>query len=274
MAQQLPAKVDTLEELPEALHEYYEQAEGGHFVLSIDGIPAQAQKKVSEFRDNNIQLSNQLKEFEERIKIFEGIDPDKAREAMDRLRAIEEKEMIEKGDVESLVHQKLEEERRNYAKQIENLRKSKEEIETQARSYRTQLANTVIENKVLQAVQEVATPHNTAIQDILSRAKSQWRLGEEGELYAVDESGSRIYNKAGDEPISPHEWAKNLATSASHLFQSSQGTGSFGSMKTSALRGKNNPWSPEGFNLTEQSRMFTSNRELAKKMASEYGVSL
>ena len=45
-------------------------------------------------------------------------------------------------------------------------------------------------------------------------------------------------------------------------------------MKTSALRGKNNPWSPEGFNLTEQSKMFTSNRELAKKMASEYGVSL
>jgi len=271
MAQQLPAKIENLEELPENLHDFYEEIEGGGYVLAIDGVPPSAQKKVAEFRDNNIALSNQVKEFEERMKIFEGIDPEKAREAMDRLRAIEEKEMIDKGDVDSLVAGKLEEERRNYSKQLEALRKSKEEIEVQSRSYRNQLANTVIENRILQAVQEVATPHQTAMQDILSRAKSQWRLGDEGDLYAVDESGSRIYNKAGDEGISPTEWAKNLVQSANHLFQSSQGTGSLGSQQKSAIRGKNNPWSPEAFNVTEQSRMYRQNRELARKMASEYG---
>lgn len=274
MAQPLPAKVETLEEIPEALQQYYEQAEGGQFILSIDGLPPSAQKKVSEFRDNNINLSNQIKDFEERMKIFEGIDPEKAREAMDRLRAIEEKEMIEKGDVESLVHQKLEEERRNYAKQLEALRKTKDELEAESRRYKQQLANTIIENKVMQAVQEVATPHQSAMQDILSRAKSQWRLDDDGELYAVDETGSRIFNKSGDEPISTHEWSKNLATQASHLFQSSQGTGSFGSSQKSNIRGKNNPWSPEAYNLTEQSKLFQTNRELAKKMAAEYGVSV
>jgi len=274
MAQQLPVKLDTLDNIPEALHEYYEQTEGGGFVLAVDGIPPSAQKKVAEFRDNNISLTNQLKEFEEKIKIFEGIDPDKAREALDRLRAIEEKEMIEAGDVESLVHQKLEEERRNYSKQMEALRKSKDELEQQSRHYKTQLANTVIENKVMQAVQEVATPHQSAMQDILSRAKSQWRLNDDGELYAVDESGSRIYNKSGDEPISTHEWAKNLTTQASHLFQSSQGTGSSGSFQKSNIRGKNNPWSPEAFNVTEQSKLFRTNKDLAKKMAAEYGVSI
>lgn len=274
MANQLPARVESLEELPESIHEYYEETEGGQFVLAIDGVPPQAQKKVAEFRDNNIQLSNQIKEMEERIKIYEGIDPEKAREALDRLRAIEEKEMIDKGDVESLVHQKLEEERRNYSKQLEALRKSKEEIEQQSRNYKTQLANTVIENRVMQAVQEVATPHQTALQDIISRAKAQWRLGDDGEIYAVDESGSRIYNKSGDEPISPHEWSKNLAQNASHLFQNSQGTGSFGSINKSNIRGKNNPWSPENFNLTEQSKIYKQNKELAKKMAHEYGHNL
>jgi hypothetical protein len=274
MANQLPAKVDTLEELPEAIHEYYEETEGGTFVLAIDGVPPQAQKKVAEFRDNNIQLSNQIKDMEERMKTYDGLDPDKAREALDRLRAMEEKEMIEKGDVESLVHQKLEEERRNYAKQIEQLRKSKDEIEQQSKTYRTQLANTVIENRVMQAVQEVATPHQTALTDILSRAKSQWRLGDDGELYAVDESGSRIYNKAGDEPISTHEWSKNLSQNASHLFQNSQGTGSFGSINKSNIRGKNNPWSPDNYNLTEQTKIYKQNKELAKKMAHEYGVSI
>ena len=124
----------------------------------------------------------------------------------------------------------------------------------------------------MDAVQVTATPHAAAVPDILYRAKSQWRLAEDGALYAIDEFGNKQYAKGSDELITPTEWARNLVENARHLFANSVGSSATGS--GGVKRPLKNPWAPEHKSLSAQTELFRDDPDAARKMAAEYGVSL
>ena len=272
MAEALKTKVDSLEEVPESLQQYYEETGTGSYVLSIDGVPPQAQAKIAEFRDNNINLAKEKEELLERMKIYEGLDADKAREALAKLATMEEEELVKSGDVETLVQQKLAAAQNDHLKQLESLKAARDEAEKKAKINQAKLSEFIIQNKILEAVNNVAQPHQAAIPDILYRAKSQWRLAEDGSMYAVDEYGNKQYSKGGDELISPTEWSKNLVENARHLFSASigsQATGSGGAKKPI-----NNPFTKEHMSLAEQTRIFSEDPSLARKLAAEAGYNL
>lgn len=272
MAEALKTRVDNIEEIPEELQKFYEQTEKGNYVLAIDGVPPQAQAKIAEFRDNNITLVKEKEELEERLKNYEGLDADRAREAMERVAAIEEQELVKAGDIESLVEQRLSTAKKEHLKQLESVRSAKEEAEKKAAMNQKKLSEYLIENKILQAVHEVATPHQAALPDIIYRAKSQWRLADDGGMYAVDEFGNKQYAKGSEELVSPSEWARNLVDNARHLFAASVGTNSSGSGK--AAKVTKNPFLPENRNLAEQTKLFREDPNLAVRLAKEAGVEL
>jgi len=272
MAEVLKSKVDTLEELPEELHRFYEQTEKGNFVLSIDGVPPQAQAKINEFRENNINLSKQREELEEKLKNYEGLDPEAARDALAKLATMEEQEMVKSGDIETLIQQRLSAEKKEHLKQLDSIRTAKDDAEKRAKLNQQKLSEYIIQQKVLDAVHAVAVPHSAAMPDIMYRAKSQWRLDEDGSMYAVDEYGNKVYAKGSDELISPTEWAKNLVENARHLFAESVGTGSVGSGK--AQKVTKNPFLPQHRSLSEQTRLFNEDPALAARLAREAGIDL
>jgi hypothetical protein len=272
MAEQLKSKVDTLEELPEELHRFYEQTEKGNFVLAIDGVPPQAQAKINEFRENNINLAKEREELAEKLKNYEGLDADQARDALSKLATMEEQEMVKSGDIETLIQQRLSSEKKEHLKQLESIRTAKEEAEKKAKINQSKLSEYIIQQKVMDAVHNVAVPHAAAMPDILYRAKSQWRLDEDGSMYAVDEYGNKVYAKGSDELISPTEWAKSLVENARHLFAESIGTGSTGSGK--AQKVTKNPFLPQHRSLSEQTRLFNEDPSLAARLAREAGIDL
>lgn len=272
MAEALKTKVDSLEEIPEALQQYYEETGTGAYVLAMDGVPAQAQAKIAEFRDNNINLAKEKEELLERMKLYEGLDVDRAREAMAKLASMEEQELVEKGDVDTLVQQRLAAAQNDHLKQLESLKTARDEAEKKAKVNQAKLSEFIIQNKIIEAVNNVAQPHQAAIPDILYRAKSQWRLSEDGAMYAVDEYGNKQYGKGSDEPITPAEWSKNLVENARHLFSASIGSQATGS--GSAKRPVKNPFLKENQDLAEQTRIYRDDRSLAIKLAQEAGVTL
>ena len=147
MAEALKTKVDTLEEVPEELQKFYEETGTGAFVLSIDGVPPQAQAKIAEFRENNITLSKQREELEEKLKVYEGLDPEAAREAMTKLATLEEEELVKSGDVETLVQQRLNATKAEHLKQLDNLRQAKEEAEKKSKINQAKLSEYIIQQK-------------------------------------------------------------------------------------------------------------------------------
>ena len=133
MAEALKTKVDSLEEIPEALQQYYEETGTGAYVLAMDGVPPQAQAKIAEFRDNNINLAKEKEELLEKMKIYDGLDVDKAREAMAKLASMEEDQLVKAGDLETLVSQRMAAAQNDHLKQLESLKSAKEEAEKKSK---------------------------------------------------------------------------------------------------------------------------------------------
>src|SRR4051812_17196649 len=74
--------VNDASEVPSHLRDYYKKSGDGKFALVLDGDPQGYVKaeKLVDFRENNIDLRNELARFE-------GLDPDAARAALAKLEA-------------------------------------------------------------------------------------------------------------------------------------------------------------------------------------------
>lgn len=90
----LKYKIDqtAFDALDEAHKAFYKQ-EGETFVLQVEGAADKA--KLDEFRANNVELMKKLDSFKD-------IDLDKVRDLMDKERKIREKELIDKGEFETI----------------------------------------------------------------------------------------------------------------------------------------------------------------------------
>lgn len=85
---------DKLEDAQKALY----KANGDDFILEVEG--ATSKTKLEEFRTNNHDLENKL-------KAFDGIDLEKYKTLQETDRKIRDKELIDKGDFETLVSERL-----------------------------------------------------------------------------------------------------------------------------------------------------------------------
>lgn len=217
----LKFKVAKIEDVQEQFRGLYAQGSDGFFYLQAEGAVDKA--KLDEFRNNNVELMKQIEKFKD-------VDPTKYQELMAIQRKIEEKELIEKGEIEKLVGLRVGEMKRQYDEQIAALTKTNE---TNTR----QLEVLTIDN----AVREHATKlgvQPTAVDDVLLRAKTVFRL-HEGKPTAFDKDGQPIYGKDGQTTLAIPEYIGGLKEQAPHLFMPSQGSGSQNTGRTANNGGQN-----------------------------------
>lgn len=82
--------VPSLEQVPEQYQDLYVESEDGNFVLDDDGDERVAAK--------NRQLLAENRKLKDRTKGYDGIDPEEARKAMDRLAELDAKKAEEAGE--------------------------------------------------------------------------------------------------------------------------------------------------------------------------------
>lgn len=220
--------VDSLDSVPEGLRSEYKKGEDGKYHLDVNGV-----EDVSGLKSALQKEREQVKELKAKAAAYEGIDPTKAAEALEKLRQIEEKELIAKGEVEKVVENRTKLMQQDHAEQVKKLTERAEQAEAQAAKATEQLATVVIERDVSEAVNEVGRPRKNALIDILQRARQTWKLDESGKPIATNPDGTTIYGKDGKEPISMKEWAEKLLEAAPHLFEESKGGGARGSIVNS-----------------------------------------
>ncbi len=233
----LKATVKTLDEVPEAARELYVQV-GEDFVLDVDDT--EYKTRINEFRTNNIDLQKlnaQLKQdadeaqkLREVAKEYEGIDPDKAREALEKLKKIEEKQLMDAGKIDELLHQRTENMRSDYEGKISALTKTLDERESTLGTMKDRLKTEVIDNRLQVAVGKVAAVRKGAMRDVLSRGREEWTLDDEGNPVPRGPDGNVLYGKDGQSPITMEEWAQGLVKETPYLFEPSAGGGGPGDL--------------------------------------------
>lgn len=109
--------------------------------------------------------------------------------------------------------------------------------------------------------------HAGAIDDVISRVRSRFKLGENGDVVAVDASGNPAYGEDGN-MLTVAGVVHQLTKSAPHLFaqRTREGAGAGGRSAPGS-----NPWGKATWSVTEQMRLVRSNPDEAKRLAAEAG---
>lgn len=203
----LKFKIAKLEDVEEKYRGLYEPGADGAYYLTVEG--AVSKEKLDEFRNTNIDLMKKLEPFK-------NIDPAKLQEMIDNERKIAEKKLIDAGDIDGLVAQRVATMKQEYESKIKDL-------ETNYAQANRQLEVLVIDNAVReQAIKLGVVP--TAVDDVLLRAKTVFSV-EGGKPVAKDRDGNMIYGKDGQSSLSIGDWISGLKNNAPHLFGPSQGSG-------------------------------------------------
>lgn len=206
----LQAVVDSLDGVPEALREHYTE-ENGKYVLDTD-----QKDRINEFRTNNITLKQQAEDLEAKLKQFEGIDPAKYQELAALERQKRDKELIEAGDVETLLNERLESERSTYQKAIDDLKTALDET-------RGELVATKVTDTLKTAAADAGVLPK-AMNDVVKIASSDWEL-RDGKPTLVQNGEVVLSKEQPGEQMGMGEYFKNLLHEKPYFFQSSAGSG-------------------------------------------------
>ena len=200
-------KIAKLEDVEENLRQYYKQGQDGVFYLDVDG--AVAKERLDEFRNNNVDLTKKL-------EAFKGVDPAKIQEMLENERKIAEKKLIDAGDIDGLIAQRISAMKSDHETAINDLTK-------QLSMSNRQLETLLIDNSVREVANKIGVVPS-AVDDVLLRAKTVFKV-ESGAPVAKDSNGNIVYGKDGTNPINISEWLGGLKDKAPHLFGASAGSG-------------------------------------------------
>lgn len=209
----LKYQITKLDDVPENVRSMY-RPEGSVFVLDVDG--AVPKDRLDEFRNNNIQLQQQLDKLKD-------IDPVKYRELTVIQQKLEEKELLDKGEVDKVVNLRVDQMRTEMQTTIDTQG-------AQLTAAQAQLNKLLVDN----VVKSAALKHGVlaeAVDDVVLRAKSIYSV-KDGVPTPTNEKGEVIYSKDGKTPMPVEEWLTDLKKTARHLFAGSTGGGAGGGHRT------------------------------------------
>lgn len=229
--------VKSLDEVDEKFHDLYEKSEDGFF-LKVDDKGYKS--KLDEFRSNNRSLYNEKKTLEEQISKYKGIDPETYQELLEikkRLEADEEGKLIKEGKIDEVVKRRVQAYQANIDNQVKELNKERERLANENAAYKSRLSELVIDTEVQKTISKLGAVRPGAMTDILNRARSIFKIDENGQMVPYDQNGGIRYGKNGSDPLSLDEWAQGLLQEAPYLFEPGSGGGASGGKKDTQKSG-------------------------------------
>jgi hypothetical protein len=238
-----------LDEIPEAQRGLYRaRSDGAGFILDVEGgvVPKATH---DEFRQRNVELMKRMRDISD-------IDP----EEIATLRADNRQLRVE-----------LDKASKGAAAATEGRVKA---LETARDQLRQKLESVLIDGEISKVAASLGA-HPGAIDDIATRVRPQFKLGDDGQAVALDRDGGKIYGEDGH-PLGIAGAVRLLIPKAPHLFRQSTGGGAAhaGAGGDRATHGQANPFKRETLNVTEQARIMKTDRAEAARLAAEAGVTL
>ena len=202
---------------------------GGSGNVGSDDAAIQARIKqavedaVSGLKSKNSELIGKLKERDEQIKKFDGIDPDSVRNIIKRFADDEEAKLIADGKIDDVLNKRTERMRGDYEKKLAEAQKIAHESSERAKSYEGR----VLENSLMAAASKVGV-HQHAVDDVLFRGRAMFALDSNGQAVMLGEDGKPVLGKDGKSPYSPLEWLEGMKEKAPHWFPATASGGGAG----------------------------------------------
>jgi hypothetical protein len=154
--------VESLDTVDEKYHDLYQEADGKH-VLRVNSKDGWSLENVNGLKSALAEERKAKSDYEAKLKAFEGLEPDKARDALARI------EKLASGEPDEQAKQALkayeDKLRQRYEAESKSVREPLEKAQAEAQSLRTQLQSVLIDRAALESlskangVPELLMPH-------------------------------------------------------------------------------------------------------------------
>jgi hypothetical protein len=269
-------KIKTLyekqDEIPEGFADLYTEKDGKWRLTGIEGVDdaASLTEAIRKERDNAKKANAELKATQALLAGFGELDPKAALSMKDELEELRAQlETTSKSNNEESIQKRID---AALARKLGPVERERDELrgklgEEQSRV--KELSGTItrgrIEAEVLRAAR-AAKVVPEAIDDVLFRAERVFELSDDGKVSTRDQVGVT----AG---LEPQAWLSEISTKTPHWYGMTVGGGAKGSSGNGSISGVQNPWSGQGWNITNQAKFIREHgADKAKQMAASAGV--
>lgn len=181
-------------------------------------IDAQVSAAVGGLKSKNSELLGKVKEYGEKFKQYEGIDPDAVKSILQRFSDDDEAKLIAAGKIDEVLSKRTERMKSSYEQETAKERTQREAAEQRAEKFQRR----VLENGVLRAATEAGV-HQHAVEDAMLHAAQAFQLDDDGNPVAAD----GLYGKDG-KPLTLKEWFAEMKERKPHWWPATANGGGAG----------------------------------------------
>ena len=187
-------------------------------------IQLKVDESVAGLKNKNAEVIGKLKEAQEKMKQFDGVDFEKIKNLQMQMESNEEMRLLAEGKTEEVVNRRVEAMKRDFDANLAARDSKLTEYEQILKAKEDKLAELVIDGQVREAY--IGLDYEpTALEDVLLHARKTFIMDEHGKAIPRDVHGSLIFGKDGKTPISASEWLEGLAERKTYLRKPSKGAG-------------------------------------------------
>jgi hypothetical protein len=262
---------EKLEEIAEPFRELYTEKNGKWELTGIAGVKTSAD--IARVQESLTKERNDHKATKAALSAWGELKPDEVTAKLDRMGELElaAKGKIDEAKIEEIVQKRVE----------GTLRSKLTPVERENGKLKELLANTEKEVGSLKGEKRTRTIHD-AVRRALTGAKARPEAEEDALLLAervfdVSEEGKPVTRDGvGVTPgLDPAAWLAEIQPRRQHWWPPSVGGGGRGSGPSGGGFGTGNPWTADGWNVTEQGKFLREHgKEKAEAAAKAAGTKL
>lgn len=181
-------------------------------------MEARVNEAVNGLKAKNGELLGKLKEQNERLKSFDGIDPDAVRNILKRFSDDEEAQLIAAGKIDDVLSRRTERMKTDFDR---NLQAAREEA-SRHQSRTEKFASRVLRGEVIGAASEAGVI-KWAMEDAMLAASADFELDDDGNPVAKEGK----FGKDG-KPLTLKEWFADMKETRPHWFPANASGGGSG----------------------------------------------
>ena len=198
---------------------------------NIESLVKEAVERETEgLKVKNAELIGKLKNAQEKLTEFDGIDVEKVRSMLKNVENSEEAKLISEGKIDDVLRIRTDKIQSKYSEEIETLSSKNEEL-AKANSFLNSEIQDMIVGEALRRDALKANVLPEAIEDILLRGKSLFSVDDNRDVVARDSEGNLMKTQDGKTLLTPERFIDSLKDTNPYYWPASTGTGANGANK-------------------------------------------
>lgn len=191
-----------------------------------EGIELKIDEATSGLKTKNEEVIGEKKKLQETLKKFDGVDIDKAKEALTFLENNADVKLIKDGKVDEIIQRETSQLRGDHETVILELSTNLKEALEVGGSYKGLYETKMIDDTLRDAA-IAAKVRPEALTDILLRGRNVFTLAEDGSVEARDSEGKLAKTK-DDRVLTTTNWIEGMKETSPHYWPGSEGAGAGG----------------------------------------------